>query len=153
MHLAERIRNVLDLPADWSLASANVRESFDNLREAMSNSGVIVMTSETVPDDPQRPLDINEFRAFAMADDLAPLLFVNGNDSEDGKLFSLLYTLAHLCLGHNCLFNERTIYRRSEDHEETTCAAAVTEILVPGSQFAVRWNELDKVFDIDQMIA
>lgn len=113
LRLAELIRNVLEQTSDWFLASADARASFDYLREAMSSIGVIVMTSETVTDDPQRPLNINEFQAFAMADDLAPLIFVNGNDSEEEKAFSLLYAFAHLCIGDNCLCNGRSICRQT----------------------------------------
>lgn len=152
MRLAERITNVLELTSDWFLASADARASFDYLREAMSSIGVIVLTSETVTDDPQRPLNINEFQAFAMADDLAPLIFVNGNDSEEEKAFYLLYAFAHLCIGDNCLCNGRSICRQTRGRKEMICEAAATELLIPESLFAIRWKELADVLDMDQIM-
>ena len=152
LRLAELIRNVLDLTPDWFLASANARESFDYLREAMSCIGVIVMTSETVTDDPQRPLNINEFQAFAIADDLAPLIFVNGNDSEEEKALSLLYAFAHLCTGDNCLCNSRSFCRQTRECKEMICEATATELLIPESLFAIGWKELADVLDMDQIM-
>ena len=43
-----------------------------------------------------RALSIDEFRAFAMVDEWAPLIFINSADTESAKLFSLVHEVAHI---------------------------------------------------------
>ena len=45
------------------------------------------MMSGIVGNNTHRPLNIDEFRAFSVIDEYAPLIFINSNDSINGKLF------------------------------------------------------------------
>jgi Zn-dependent peptidase ImmA (M78 family) len=85
-----------------------------------------------VRENTHRPLSIDEFRAFTIVDEYAPLIFINAADSPDGRLFSLLHEFAHVCLGRDNLFNDLHP-GRSADSIETLCNAASAEILVPSS--------------------
>lgn len=71
---AEYVRTVLELEIKWYENSKSAVESFKTLRDKISQAGVIVMMSGIVGNNTHRPLDINEFRAFAMVDDLVPLI-------------------------------------------------------------------------------
>lgn len=137
---ATGVREILNLNIDWFKQSAGARDSFARLRKAMNDIGVIVMTSGIVENNTRRPLDINEFRAFAMNDDVAPLIFVNGNDSENAKLFSLLHEFVHLCIGQSSLFNERYSLGQRVSQRETICNAVAAEILVPQDLFVKAWR-------------
>lgn len=105
------------------------------------------MMSGIVGNNTHRPLDINEFRAFAMVDDLVPLIFINSNDSVSGKLFSLLHEFAHICIGNNSLYNDRYSSGTRVSKAESVSNAVAAEILVPQVMFEKKWKEIDKFDD------
>ena len=143
MEFAQRVREILDIKIDWYTACKTAEESFNFIRKAMSNVGTIVMMSGIVGNNTHRPLDINEFRAFAAVDEYAPLIFVNSNDSTNGKLFSLLHEFAHICIGENNLFNDRDSTGTQVKKTETLCNAVAAEILVPYQAFVDAWNAFE----------
>lgn len=149
---ADSMRETLNLSIDWFKESKRARDSFKYLRATMSNIGVIVMTNGIVANNTHRHLDIGEFRAFAMEDSIAPLIFINGNDSENGKLFSLLHEFAHLCLGESSLYNDSYYSGQRSNRTEIICNAAAAEILVPQSLFVESWKTEIKNADAEQVI-
>lgn len=144
---AEYVRTVLELEIKWYENSKSAVESFKTLRDKISQAGVIVMMSGIVGNNTHRPLDINEFRAFAMVDDLVPLIFINSNDSVSGKLFSLLHEFAHICIGNNSLYNDRYSSGTRVSKAESVSNAVAAEILVPQVMFEKKWKEIDKFDD------
>lgn len=72
--VANRIRSVLSLGFEWYRHVDDARESFNLIRERISSSGVTVMMDGTVSGNTHRPMNIDEFRAFAIVDGYAPLI-------------------------------------------------------------------------------
>lgn len=137
--IAKYIRQLLGIKTDWFKSTKTFDESFSLLRNAMSNAGVIVMMSGIVENNTHRPLQIDEFRAFALVNEYAPLIFINSNDSINGKVFSLIHEFVHICIGENSLFNDRYSTGQKVDKTEVICNAVAAEILVPIDLFTKEW--------------
>ncbi len=139
-HIAYRIRQDLEWDETWYEKSRTARESFSHIRGQLETCGVLVMMSGIVGKNTHRRLDVNEFRAFAMCDDWAPLLFINSADSNTAKLFSLLHEVAHIWIGKSDLFNDRQGHTMGVSKSETLCNAVAGELLVPRNVFLAKWN-------------
>jgi len=78
---------------------------FNVIRTQISSLGIMVMQNGIVGTNTQRPLDVEEFRAFVLIDSVIPLIFVNSRDSKKAKIFSLIHELIHVFLGNNEVLN------------------------------------------------
>lgn len=138
--IAERICNDLELTDTWYERNNDSREAFNYIRGQLETSGVVVMMSGVVGKNTHRTLDVNEFRALAMIDKWAPLIFINTADSNNAKLFSLLHEVTHIWLGKDDLFNDRQNKVTDLNDIEIICNAVAGEILVPKNVFLTKWN-------------
>jgi Zn-dependent peptidase ImmA (M78 family) len=144
---AAKVREILGLSENWFEKHPNAAASYRFMRNAISNAGVLVMMNGVVGNNTHKPLDIAEFRAFAMVDAYAPLIFINTNDSESGKLFSLIHEFAHVCVGESDFFNDRSSGAETVRPVEVLCNAVTAEILVPQNLFLAKWNEYIQNYD------
>ena len=141
---AEDMRRVLG--ASVEQRSAITRQEYrKSLVGKIEAAGVLVMINGVVGNDTSRPLDTAEFRGFALSDPLAPVVFVNANDSLGAQLFTLAHELAHIWLGESAISAPDGTADPSHE-SELWCNAAAAEFLVP-------LQELRQVLDGSDPIA
>ncbi|MDR2659884.1 MAG: ImmA/IrrE family metallo-endopeptidase [Spirochaetaceae bacterium] len=143
--IAVSIRSVTGIPEDWYTRCKGKNASFNMFRSFFENIGILILQNGVVGQNNYRKLSIDEFRAFTLIDDYAPLIFINTNDTEGGKLFSLLHEAAHIWLGLHSFFNDNSGSVLNTSPLETICNAAAAELLVPNAHFVNKWNNLPSV--------
>jgi len=127
---AARMRTALGFDIEERRRTPTWTEALRRFLEQADAVGVLVMVSGVVGNNNRRKLDPDDFRGFALADDLAPLVFINGADSKSAQMFTLAHELAHIWLGQSALSDVGPASSPSND-VEIWCNRVAAELLVP----------------------
>lgn len=137
--LANEARKLLGLPHVWQ-KDLQGQGAFKYFRQRLNAIGTSVVVQSQVALNTHRSLDLDEFRAFVILDDYAPFIFINGKDSKNGRLFSLLHEFGHILLGQEDVLSANKM-PNDLSQSERLCNAFAAEILVPRAAFLKSWHD------------
>ena len=149
---ASRMAEVLDFPVEVRRKAPTWTEALRQFISRAETAGVLVMCSGVVGNNTRRSLDPDEFRGFALADELAPLLFINGADTKAAQMFTLAHELAHIWLGQSGVTDAEagTI---PDEAVERWCNKVAAEFLVPLSSVHAEYRPDQPLADEVQRLA
>lgn len=131
------IREALGLPLEAYRAARDIDEAFGVLRDHTEEAGVFVLLLGNLGSH-HTNIDLETFRGFALADQVAPFLVINDQDHHGAWSFTLLHELAHLWLGQTGVSGGRP-----EKSVEKFCNDVASEFLLPG-------QELEELADVGE---
>ena len=108
--------------------------------------GILVMVNGVVGTNNYRKLDPQEFRGFALADDIAPLVFINGADTKAAQMFTLAHEIAHIWLGNSAL-SDAEASEIPNNETEKWCNKVAAELLVPLELIKKEYRKDEPLFE------
>ena len=136
--VAHLMRASLGLVGGWAAQQPTWTNALRMLEKRMEDIGILVVVNSVVGNNTHRTLDVGEFRGFVLADEYAPLVFVNGSDGKAAQMFTLAHELAHVWFGSSAAFDLREL-QPSDDQTEEACNKVAAEFLVPENDLRQLW--------------
>jgi len=145
---AARIRSTLGFNIEERREMPTWTDALRSFIEQADELGILVMVNGVVGNNNRRKLNPYEFRGFALVDDLAPLVFINGSDTKSAQMFTLAHELAHIWLGQTAL-SDAEVAQITGNKVERWCNQVAAELLVP---LAVMRSEYKKNKPLDEEV-
>jgi Zn-dependent peptidase ImmA (M78 family)/DNA-binding XRE family transcriptional regulator len=137
---AKRIREKIGFQSELRIRAETWEKALLLQMEQIEESGVLVMRNSVVGANTRRPLPVAEFRGFALADDYAPLVFVNGADGKAAQMFTLAHELVHIWIGESGVSNLRQTFA-SGGGIERFCNAVAAKVLLQDEEVKEFWPQ------------
>jgi Zn-dependent peptidase ImmA (M78 family) len=151
-NIANDIKRVLDISNEWAAHHSTWENALRHLRNVIEESGILVVANGIVGNNTHRKLNVGEFRGFVLADEYAPLIFVNASDSKAAQMFTLAHEIAHIWFGSSAAFDLRQL-QPADDPTEQVCNKVAAEFLVPAEQMREAWQTARSEDEPFQIIA
>jgi Zn-dependent peptidase ImmA (M78 family) len=133
--LVTSIQKKLGIDREDFRGKSSPHNAFNLLRERTELTGVFVLLISNLGSH-HTTIELDYFRGFTLADDIAPFIIINDQDAHSAWSFTLIHELVHLWLGQTAISGAR-----SESKIERFCDDVAGEFLLPN-------DEIDK-FGID----
>jgi len=155
----DRVRVATDIRRVLKLTDRDRRDGIYGWRDYLTlltkraeNAGVLVMRSGVVGNS-KRAVDSSEAQGFAIADEYAPVVFVNSSDFLAARIFTMAHELVHIWLGQSAVSNPHQGSNSERgDAVEVFCNAVATELLVPARAFRVAWLQMPPRTRVDDLV-
>lgn len=134
------IRQVLHISEDDIGDNRNWESYFGFIIDAIEDAGILFVRNGVVGKNNRRQLDIEEFRGFVLTDDYAPLIFINGADSKNAQLFTVVHEVVHIFLGKGGISNV-SMAEGPSNRIECFCNQVSGEFLAPEKIVSEVWKE------------
>ena len=125
--------------------SKNANDYLKRLKIILENNGILVSSSKVLKNTQNR-LSLSDFRGFALYDDNAPLIFINGNDSASAQIFTLCHELGHIVLGQSGVSD---VVKNNTKKIEKWCNEFAANILMPKNDVI---DTFDQYINISQFL-
>ncbi len=105
---------------------ADIKLGYDALnywKKLLESKGILVFQTSGVP--------LHIMRGACVAKDVLPVIIINSNDTQNGRIFSLFHELVHIVLQEDGISNFRYNDRKLYDQIEVYCNQTAAEVLVP----------------------
>jgi len=134
------VTNMLDvLDITISERKGSWEDFFRLLIKKIENIGIMVVRQGNLGHH-SKPLSVDEFRGFAIFDNIVPVIFINQADVPKARLFTLIHELAHIWIGKSGVSD---VSIKADKKIEIFCNAVAAEFLVPSLKFLELWHEHD----------
>lgn len=144
--VAEAMRAALGIKGEWAAEAPTRQSALRSLADLAEEAGVLVFGNSLVNNNTRRKLDPEEFQGFAMADEYAPLIFINKADYTGAQMFTLAHELAHLFVGESAL-SLFELQAQPTNEVERFCNQAAAEFLVPKPLLIDYWRQAKSAND------
>ncbi len=141
--IANAIKSTFSIDNDLRATATGWDDFLRTLVRQVEEQGVLVMRSGVVGNNNNRKLSVDEFRGFAISDDLAPLVFINGQDAKSAQIFTLAHEVAHLFIGQSGVSKPNYREKSSEqgNQVERLSNRIAAEVLCPRDDFLQHWRD------------
>lgn len=133
-----QIRSILELDSRWAFSLSSPEAAVGILSQRLEDAGVFMAFNGIVGNNTHRKLRVTECRGFAMANEKAPYIFVNSEDSKSAQLFTIIHEMTHLMLGISAGHAGSEVL--SHNATERYCDMVAAEFLVPAVELKSIWN-------------
>jgi len=122
------IQKTIQLDIAAFRAEGSPSDAFNLLRDRVEAAGVFVLLIGNLGSY-HTALDLETFRGFALADDIAPFVIINDQDADSARSFTLVHELVHIWLGQTGVSASR-----AEISIEKFSNDVASEFLLPTSE-------------------
>ena len=121
----DALRALLKIDLADYRAQQNASVAFDFLRNAAERKGIFVLLKGDLGSQ-HTAIELEIFRGFSIADNIAPFIVINGRDARTAWPFTLLHEIVHLLLGQTGVSGGR-----AESDIERFCDDVAGRFLLP----------------------
>lgn len=108
-------KNIISIPSGYP--------ALNYWKQFFEDKGIMIYQTTGIP--------IEVMRGACIAENILPVIAINSNDSENGRIFTLFHELVHIALREDGISNFRFHEKQLYDKVEIFCNQVAAEILVP----------------------